>query len=260
VGGLRSKSWDEFAAPGAPSMDFVFTVCDAAAGEACPAWPGHPITAHWGVEDPAAVTGTDDERRRAFRKAATALRRRIELFLSLPVETLDRVALKRELDEIGRAPEGEPATAAEVRLGPAGPADVDAARRLLEASDLPAADLDGVELLVARSGGRVVGCVGAELHGPTALLRSLAVDPRRRGEGIGEALLRAVVDLARRRGALELYALTTTIEPLLARRGFTRVPRAEVPAAVRRSAEFATLCPASAACMKLEGDLRPRAA
>jgi amino-acid N-acetyltransferase len=86
------------------------------------------------------------------------------------------------------------------------------------------------------------------------------VDPRRRGEGIGEALLRAVVDLARRRGALELYALTTTIEPLLARRGFTRVPRAEVPAAVRRSAEFATLCPASAACMKLEGDLRPRAA
>jgi len=92
-----------------------------------------------------------------------------------------------------------------------------------------------------------------------ALLRSLAVDPRRRREGIGERLLRAVVDLARRRGARELYALTTTIEPLLARRGFTRVDRAGVPAAVRRSPAFETLCPASAPCMRLEGDLAPRA-
>jgi arsenate reductase len=82
VSGLRSKSWDEFAAPGAPKLDFVFTVCDNAAGEACPLWPGHPVTAHWGVEDPAAVGGSDDEKRAAFRKAYCELSRRIDGFLS----------------------------------------------------------------------------------------------------------------------------------------------------------------------------------
>jgi len=102
VEGLRSKSWDEFAASGAPSMDFVFTVCDNAANETCPVWPGRPMTAHWGVEDPAAVEGTDDERRRAFREAATVLRRRIELFLSLSMEKLDRMAIQRKVIEIGR--------------------------------------------------------------------------------------------------------------------------------------------------------------
>jgi hypothetical protein len=100
--GFRSKSWDEFAQPGAPAMDFVFTVCDNAANETCPVWPGHPVTAHWGVEDPAAVTGTDDAKRTAFRKAATELRRRIELFLSLPLEKLDRLALQQRVKEIGR--------------------------------------------------------------------------------------------------------------------------------------------------------------
>ncbi len=101
VAGLRSKSWDEFAAPGAPVMDFVFTVCDAAASEACPVWIGHPTTAHWGVPDPAAVEGSDEVRRRAFREAATALRRRIELFLSLPLEKLDRLAIQARVREIG---------------------------------------------------------------------------------------------------------------------------------------------------------------
>jgi amino-acid N-acetyltransferase len=149
----------------------------------------------------------------------------------------------------------------DVTVAPAGPGDMGAVRRLLEASGLPVADVGGAgAFLVARSGGLVVGCVGAEPHGSSALLRSLAVEPGRRGEGIGDALLRAAVDLARRRGARELYALTTTIEPLLARRGFLRVERAEVPAAVQRSAEFATLCPASATCMKLEGDPPPRGA
>jgi arsenate reductase len=106
---LRSKSWDEFALPGAPPLDFVFTVCDNAAGEMCPVWPGQPITAHWGVEDPAALEGADDEKRRAFVRALATLRRRIELFLSLPHSKLDKLALKKRLDEIGRSDEADQA-------------------------------------------------------------------------------------------------------------------------------------------------------
>jgi protein-tyrosine-phosphatase len=100
--GLRSKSWNEFARPGAPVMDFVFTVCDQAAGEVCPIWPGHPITAHWGVPDPAVVEGTDDQRRQAFRYAYRQLEARIKLFVALPIDKLDRLAVKRQADEIGR--------------------------------------------------------------------------------------------------------------------------------------------------------------
>lgn len=99
--GLRSKSWDEFAKPGAPKMDFVFTVCDQAAAETCPVWPGNPLTAHWGVPDPAAVEGTQDAKRRAFRIAYQALETRIKLFTSLRLEALDRLAIKRKVDEIG---------------------------------------------------------------------------------------------------------------------------------------------------------------
>ncbi len=100
--GLRSKSWDEFARPGAPALDFVFTVCDNAANEVCPVWPGQPMTAHWGVADPAAVDGDAATVERAFREAYTVLRRRIELFASLPMASLDRMSLKRRLDDIGR--------------------------------------------------------------------------------------------------------------------------------------------------------------
>jgi arsenate reductase len=101
VDGLRSKSWDEFAAAGAPPLDFVITVCDSAAGEVCPYWPGQPVTAHWGVEDPAAVEGSDDEKRKAFFHAYTRLRHRIEMFLSLPLAKLDRVSLTQRMKEIG---------------------------------------------------------------------------------------------------------------------------------------------------------------
>jgi arsenate reductase (thioredoxin) len=99
--GLRSKSWNEFARPGSPIMDFVFTVCDQAAGEICPVWPGNPITAHWGVPDPAIVEGTDERRRQAFLDALRQLEARIKLFVSLPIDKLDRMALKRHADEIG---------------------------------------------------------------------------------------------------------------------------------------------------------------
>jgi len=100
--GLRSKSWDEFATPGAPVMDFVLTVCDQAAGEVCPVWPGQPVTAHWGIPDPAAVDGSEAERMLAFREAFRALETRIKLCLSLPIASLDRLALTRKVEEIGR--------------------------------------------------------------------------------------------------------------------------------------------------------------
>ncbi len=99
----RSKSWDEFAAPGAPRMDFVFTVCDDAAKEECPHWPGQPMTAHWGLPDPAAVQGTEVERRLAFADAFRMLNNRISIFVSLPMKSLDKLSLQRRLDEIGRA-------------------------------------------------------------------------------------------------------------------------------------------------------------
>src|SRR5579863_4657893 len=100
--GLRSKSWDEFAAPGSPQLDFVFTVCDNAAAEVCPVWPGQPVTAHWGVPDPAAVQGSEEQIKQAFREGFFLLERRIGLFLALPLATLSRMALKKEIDGIGR--------------------------------------------------------------------------------------------------------------------------------------------------------------
>jgi arsenate reductase (thioredoxin) len=101
--GLRSKSWDEFEGPDAPPIDFVFTVCGNAAAEQCPMWPGHPVTAPWGVDDPAAVEGTGDEKRRAFSEALLILKRRIDLFACLPVEKLTKLAVKDQLAEIGRS-------------------------------------------------------------------------------------------------------------------------------------------------------------
>jgi len=100
--GLRSKSWDEFAQPGSPELDFIFTVCDNAANEVCPIWPGHPMTAHWGVPDPAAVTGSPEEIERAYRDAFMMLDRRISLFLALPLSSLSKLAIQREIDSIGQ--------------------------------------------------------------------------------------------------------------------------------------------------------------
>ncbi|MGA8297885.1 MAG: arsenate reductase ArsC [Terriglobales bacterium] len=104
VENLPSKSWDEFAAPGAPELDFVITVCDKAAGEVCPFWPGQPITAHWGFPDPAAVEGSDDEKRAAFAQILRQMRRRVELFLSLPIDALDSLAIEKKVREIGQQP------------------------------------------------------------------------------------------------------------------------------------------------------------
>jgi len=100
--GLRSKAWDEFAQPSAPQMDFVFTVCDNAAKEVCPIWPGQPMTAHWGVPDPAAIEGSDEQIEKAFRESFLMLDRRISLFVSLPIASLDKLAIRKEIDRIGR--------------------------------------------------------------------------------------------------------------------------------------------------------------
>ena len=104
--GLRSKSWEEFAGADAPALDFVFTVCDNAAGEVCPVWPGQPMTAHWGIPDPAAVEGSEIEKRRAFVEAFRQLRNRIELLTNLPLDTLDRLSLQKHLTDIGKTPTG----------------------------------------------------------------------------------------------------------------------------------------------------------
>jgi len=101
---LRSKSWDEFALPGAPQMDFVITVCDKAAGEMCPFWPGQPVTAHWGFPDPAAVTGSDEQKRAAFAQTQRQMRTRVQLFLSLPLGTLDRMTIEKSVRAIGQEP------------------------------------------------------------------------------------------------------------------------------------------------------------
>lgn len=101
--GLRSKNWEEFAAPGAPALDFVFTVCDNAAGEVCPIWPGQPMSAHWGIPDPAAATGSDAEKRKAFFTAYSQLSNRLSIFTNLPLHNLDKLSLQKRLDEIGKA-------------------------------------------------------------------------------------------------------------------------------------------------------------
>jgi protein-tyrosine-phosphatase len=105
--GLRSKNWSEFALPGAPQLDFVFTVCDSAAAETCPVWPGQPMTAHWGIPDPARAEGSEAERMLAFRHALAALERRIAIFVELPLESLDRLKLQRRLDDIGLSVDGQ---------------------------------------------------------------------------------------------------------------------------------------------------------
>lgn len=112
VDGLRSKSWEEFATANAPHMDFIFTVCDSAAGEACPIWPGHPATAHWGIEDPAAVEGADIAKERAFEQAFQFMRNRIRAFVSLPIQKLDRLSLQNSLRDIGHMDGATPMTKA----------------------------------------------------------------------------------------------------------------------------------------------------
>jgi arsenate reductase (thioredoxin) len=237
VDGLEHEPWD-----------FVITVCDRAK-EACPFFPGQPIIAHWGMDDPADVEGPDDVKLRAFNQAYVLLARRIDLLLALPIEKLQRLALESRVRAIG----GDMATTGpSYRIRPATPSDLRDVETLLTASALPLAGVaDALSTYaVAESGGLLVGVTGLEIRGDVALLRSAAVAPEWQGRGLGRALVEHVIADARARHLRALCLLTTTAEDYFPRFGFTRVSRDAVPAALLSTAEFATACPASAVVME----------
>ncbi len=240
--GLRSKPWDEFASPGAPVMDFVFTVCDSAAGEMCPIWPGQPMTAHWGIEDPAAVVGSDIEKERAFSMAARYLKNRIGAFLNLPIDSIDGMVLRRHLQRIGSA-EG----ATQLALLPIDGVAPEL-HAALTAEKLPVDDLAeaGRRFFRVIRAGATVGYAGYELHGSDALLRSIVVLPDLKGHGIGETTLRLLIGEAARVGARRGYLITMTAAPFFEKQGFVPVGRDAVPEAILATRQAASLCPASA--------------
>jgi arsenate reductase len=206
-------------------VDTVITLC---AEEVCPVWLGQATRFHWGLPDPAHAGATEAERLQAFRDVRDELKRRLAAAFPQP-------------------------DAATVQITPAPSGDLPAIRALLERLHLPASDLGGAgqTFLVARSGGEVVGAVALERHGEDALLRSLAVVPRLQSTGLGKALYQEAVAEARRTGTRALYLLTTTAAPFFEKAGFRRIDRAAAPPAVASSAEFAALCPSTAACMEL---------
>lgn len=207
-------------------VDTVITLC---AEEVCPAWLGKARRLHWGLPDPAHAGATDAERLQAFRGVRDELKRRLAAAFPQP----DAAAIRYEAARSG---------------------DLPAIRALLDRLRLPSSDVGAAHqrFLVARAGEALVGCVALETYGEAALLRSLAVEPRLQGCGLGKALYREVVAEARKSGARALYLLTTTAAPFFERAGFRRVDRAAAPAAVAASPEFAALCPATAVCMALD--------
>ncbi len=220
--GYRSKSWDELALPGAPRMDFIFTVCDNAAGEACPVWPGHPAVAHWGVEDPAAVDGSDADKERAFAKAFRQLRQRITAFIDLPVEELDGADLKRRLGAIGgavsiRAAHGRDVAAitaiyAEHVLGGTGTFDTVPRTEAATLSKLEECQRHAWPFLVAERDGMVLGYAyatqfrdrSAYAH---ACENSIYVKADQTGGGIGSLLLGRLCDESERVGFRQMIAV-----------------------------------------------------
>lgn len=244
--GFRSKSWDEFAAPGAPEMDFIFTVCDSAAGEACPVWPGNPMTAHWGIEDPAVVEGSDIDKERAFSTAARYMKNRIDAFLNLPHASIDELAMQRHLRRIGSS-EGTTQLALEAIKG----TDREFRAALVDA-DLPVDDLEeqGRSFFSLSRGGTRVAFGGYELHGEDALLRSIVVLQGHRGQGVGETATEILLERARLDGARRAYLLTTDAAPFFEEFGFHKVDRAAVPQSILATRQASALCPQSATVLE----------
>ena len=241
--GFRSKSWDEFAVPGAPKMDFIFTVCDSAAGEACPVWPGQPVTAHWGIEDPAAVEGTDIEKETAFSLAARYMKNRIGAFLNLPLDSIDHLWLRTRLQAIGRREkiEAEEISSSDAHF-----------RNALRAALLPVEDLDesqGNFFRFSDRNGAPVGYGGIELYGKNALLRSIAVPEELRHQGHGGAITRLLLRLAEAKGAESGYLLTTDVAPFFGKLGFHQVERTAAPAEILATKQASSLCPSTASML-----------
>jgi thioredoxin type arsenate reductase len=220
ISGHHSKLVDEV---GVDDVDAVITLC---AEEVCPVFLGKATRLHWGLPDPARAGTNDAERLQAFRDVRDELRKRLAILFRQP-----------DVDAI--------------RYGPAAPDDLGAIRALLEGLQLPVDDVGAPHqvFLVARAANELVGCISLERYGDDALLRSLAVVPRLQGAGVGKALYAQALHEAERSGTSALYLLTTTAEKFFARAGFTRIDRGSVPTAVGGSAEFRSLCPASAVCM-----------
>jgi len=248
AGGARSKSWDEFAAEGAPKLDFVITVCYDAAGETCPIWPSQPTTAHWGIPDPAAAPAATHER--AFRDAYLALENRIRLFLALPLESIDEMSLQTKLREIGKSGSLSLTDHDLVRLDSIGMHQMKDALRgaLLDADDL---DDDALAFRLDDADGPI-GWAALERFGEEALLRSVLIAASKRASGSGAELVRQVMEQARNCGIARLWLLTETAAPFFAKLGFRIVHRSEAPEVIRATSQFASICPASATCMSVE--------
>ena len=241
--GFRSKSWDEFAVEGAPHMDFIFTVCDSAAGEACPVWPGHPMTAHWGIEDPAAVEGTDIEKERAFSLAARYMKNRIMAFLNLSHDAVDRLWLTTKLQAIGRREGLEAEEIDNVDTG---------LESALRSADLPTEDLgqsSGKFFRFSDRQGNPVGYGGVEFYGKDALLRSIAVPTEAQKHGHGSAITRLLLRYADIQGAEAGYLLTTDAAPFFSKLGFRPVEGAAVPDAILSTPQASGLCPSTASVL-----------
>jgi len=241
--GFRSKSWEEFAVADAPQMDFIFTVCDSAAGEACPFWPGLPMTAHWGIEDPAAVDGSDIEKERAFSLAARYMKNRIMAFLNLRHDSIDRLWLTSRLQAIGRR---EGLEAEEIN---ASDAEFEAA---LRSASLPTDDLgqsNGKFFRFSNRDGDQVGFGGVEFYGKNALLRSIVVSPDSQKQGHGRAITRLLLRYADIQGAEFGYLVTTDMAQFFDKLGFHPVNRSDVPEAILASPQASGLCPATASIL-----------
>ena len=257
TGGLRSKSWDEFAAPGAPQLDFVITVCDDAAGEICPVWPGRPVTAHWGMPDPAAVTGSEALVALAFADAYRVLSNRIRVFASLPFDKLDALALKSRVAaisgvrEVARAPD-DPRVEMVSPEAPGSQPLFDSLIAWLTAAGLPVHDLadDEPRYFVLRGDdGRPLAFAGLCGVGRDLLIRSLVVDPAERGRAFGARMLAGLEGVGRASGAERLWLLTTQAVSWFEARGWRRVDRTLAPPAIAGTGQFARVCPASAALL-----------
>lgn len=249
ISGFRSKSWDEFEQ--GPAFDFIVTVCDNAAGEVCPIWPGKPVRSHWGVADPAAVEGSDTVVALAFADTYRLLGNRIRIFASLPDAKLDGLSVKSEMDAIGKTQATTPDDEQVAPVDITGP-EMDLMMAWLRDSGLPLSDLaDGEPRYFALhdSAGKAVAFGGLVGSDDDLMIRSVVTDPKERGQGAGTRLIQALSALAAKEGAKALWLLTTGGGAVFEAAGFETKPRDAAPAWIAQSAQFRSLCGPTAELM-----------